>query len=62
VEEGAQFAFHADEDESQPLVSIVLFAKHAEELDDVGMVEMAARQSLDVRPLRSQLSKRITET
>jgi hypothetical protein len=54
VEEGAQLAFHTDEDESQRLAPIVLFAKHAEEPDEVGMVEPAARQSLYAHPLQAE--------
>jgi hypothetical protein len=61
-EEGAQVAFHTDGDKSEPLAAIALLAKHAEDFDDVGMVELTASQSFDVHPLRSWLSEQIADT
>jgi hypothetical protein len=52
LKEAEQVPFHFDEDESQPLAAIVVLAEHAEEFDDIGMVEPAARQAVDVDPLR----------
>jgi hypothetical protein len=57
VKEGAQWAFHADEDKSQPFAPIALLAKDAEESHDIGMVEPAAPQPLYVSLLPSWISQ-----
>jgi hypothetical protein len=47
MEEGAQVVSNPDGDERQPLPTLVLLAIHAKEFDNVGMVELAPRQSFD---------------
>jgi hypothetical protein len=47
MEEGGQVVFNPDGDERQPLPALALLAIHAKEFDNVGMVELAPRQSFD---------------
>jgi hypothetical protein len=46
-EEVAQVVFNLNGDERQPLAALALLAIHAEELDNIGVVELAPRQSFD---------------
>jgi hypothetical protein len=57
LKEAEQVPFNLDKDESQPLAAIVVLAEHAEEFDDIGMVEPATRPALDVDLLRIWISE-----